>query len=67
MKHGLEERLIVVQVNGKVRSRFNVGADAEDEVIEAAALADERVVARIGERPVRKVIVVKGKLVNIVV
>jgi leucyl-tRNA synthetase len=62
-----EERLIVVQVNGKVRSRFNVGADADDETIQAAALADERVVARIGERPVKKVIVVKNKLVNIVV
>jgi leucyl-tRNA synthetase len=62
-----EERLIVVQVNGKVRSRFNAGADEDDETIQAAALADERVVARIGERPVRKVIVVKGKLVNIVV
>jgi leucyl-tRNA synthetase len=62
-----EERLIVVQVNGKVRSRFNAGANEDDETIQAAALADERVVARIGERPVRKVIVVKGKLVNIVV
>ncbi|NVL90586.1 MAG: leucine--tRNA ligase [Desulfobacterales bacterium] len=62
-----DEILIVVQINGKVRSRFNITADADEEAIKAAALADDRVVARIAGRPVKKVIVVKKKLVNIVV
>jgi leucyl-tRNA synthetase len=62
-----DELLIVVQVNGKVRSRFHVGADADEEQIRKAALADERAQSFIGGRPVKKVIVVKNKLVNIVV
>jgi len=62
-----DEILIVIQVNGKVRSRFNIAANADEEAIKAAALADDRVVERIGDRPVRKVIVVQNKLVNIVV
>ncbi len=62
-----DEILIVVQVNGKVRSRFNIAVDADEEAIRAAALADDRIVARIAGRPVKKVIVVQKKLVNIVV
>jgi len=62
-----DEILIVVQVNGKVRSRFNISADADEEAIRAAALVDDRIVARIAGQPVKKVIVVKKKLVNIVV
>ncbi len=62
-----DEILIVVQVNGKVRSRFNIAADAHEDAIKAAALADDRIVARIGGRPVKKVIVVQKKLVNVVV
>jgi leucyl-tRNA synthetase len=61
-----DQILIVVQVNGKVRSRFHIRADADDEMIKGAALADERIVARLGSRPVKKVIVVQKKLVNIV-
>jgi len=59
--------LIVVQVNGKVRNRFNIAADADEEAIRAAALADEKIVARIAGRPVKNVIVVQKKLVNVVV
>jgi leucyl-tRNA synthetase len=62
-----DQILIVVQVNGKVRSRLNVAADIAEEMIEEAALADERVAARLAGRPVKKVIVVQRKLVNIVV
>ncbi|MEJ2098215.1 MAG: class I tRNA ligase family protein, partial [Deltaproteobacteria bacterium] len=62
-----DELLIVVQVNGKVRSRFHIGADADKEQIRKAALADERAQSFIGGQPVKKVIVVKNKLVNIVV
>ncbi len=62
-----DEILIVVQVNGKVRSRFHISVDADEEEMKAVALADDRIVARIAGRPVKRVIVVKKKLVNIVV
>ena len=62
-----EELEIVVQVNGKLRSRFTAAADADDQALHAAALADERVCQFVGDKPVRKVIVVKKKLVNIVI
>jgi leucyl-tRNA synthetase len=62
-----DEFLIVVQVNGKLRSRFNVDADADDDTIKEMALSDERVQKFIDGKPVKKVIVVKKKLVNIVV
>jgi leucyl-tRNA synthetase len=55
-----------IQVNGKVRSRVTVPADAGDEAVRAAALADEKVVAFLAGRAPRKVIVVPGRLVNVV-
>ena len=55
-----------VQILGKLRSRINVPADADNEAIEAAALADERIAELIAGKTVRKVIVVPGKMVNIV-
>lgn len=58
---------IVAQVNGKLRSRITVPADADEEAIKAAALADANVRRFVEGRPVRKVIVVKGRLVNVVV
>ncbi|MBI9083840.1 MAG: leucine--tRNA ligase [Desulfobacterales bacterium] len=61
-----DELEIVVQVNGKLRSRFTAAADADDDTLRTAALADERVCKFVGDRSVRKVIVVKKKLVNIV-
>ena len=62
-----DELEIVIQVNGKLRSRFTVPADADEETIKETALADERVRKFIDGKTIRKVIVVKGKLVNIVV
>jgi leucyl-tRNA synthetase len=62
----VESRLVVLQVNGKVRSRIEVPAAFGDEDIEKAALADERVQRFLEGKQVRKVIVVKGKLVNVV-
>jgi leucyl-tRNA synthetase len=62
-----DELELVVQVNGKLRSRVTIAAGAAEEVIKAAALADEQVQKFVGDKPVRKVIVVPGKLVNIVV
>jgi leucyl-tRNA synthetase len=56
---------IPVQVKGKVRARITVGADASDEALEAAALAEPKVAELLDGAP-RKVIVVSGKLVNIV-
>ena len=58
---------IVVQVNGKLRGRISVPADADDERIRAAALADAHVQKFIGDAAIRKLIVVPGKLVNVVV
>jgi leucyl-tRNA synthetase len=62
-----DELEIVVQVNGKLRSRFNTGADTDDDTLKKKALTDERVKKFIEDRPVKKVIVVKKKLVNIVI
>ncbi|TRW89317.1 leucine--tRNA ligase [Mycolicibacterium sp. 018/SC-01/001] len=56
-----------VQVNGKVRSRVTVSADAAADAVEAAALADEKVVGFLEGRAPKKVIVVPGRLVNVVV
>ena len=58
---------IVVQVNGKVRSRLETAADTADELIKDMALQDEKILRFIEDKPVKKVIVVKNKLVNIVV
>ncbi|RJO76851.1 leucine--tRNA ligase [Nocardia panacis] len=55
-----------IQVNGKVRSRIQVPADADASAIEAAALADERIAELLGGAAPRKLIVVPGRLVNIV-
>jgi leucyl-tRNA synthetase len=57
---------VVVQVNGKLRGRISVSPDAANEVVEAAALADANVQRFLEGKPPRKVIVVRGKLVNIV-
>jgi len=62
-----DEVQLVVQVNGKVRARIQVPADADREQVEAAALADANVQRFIEGKPLRKVIVVPGKLVNLVV
>jgi leucyl-tRNA synthetase len=58
---------IVVQVNGKLRGRITVAIDADESAVRAAALADAHVQKFVGGKEVRKVIVVPGKLVNIVV
>ena len=61
------EITVVVQVNGKVRSKLILPAGASDKEIEAAALADAKVREFTNGKPPRKVIVVQGKLVNVVV
>ena len=56
-----------MQVNGKVRSRVQVDADIDDDSLQNIALSDEQVKKFIGDNTVKKIIVVKKKLVNIVV
>jgi leucyl-tRNA synthetase len=62
-----EEIEVPVQVNGKLRARVVVPADAGGGAIEAAARCDERIAALIEGKTVRKVVIVPGKLVNFVV
>jgi len=62
-----EEVELPVQVNGKLRGRVTVPADATRDQLESAARADERIAALIGGKAVRKVIAVPGKLINFVV
>jgi leucyl-tRNA synthetase len=58
---------IAVQINGKLASVVRVVADAERKTIEAAALADAKVQAKVAGKNVVKVIVIPGRLVNLVV
>jgi leucyl-tRNA synthetase len=62
-----DEVILVVQVNGKVRDRITVTVGIDDELAKEAALASEIVIKFLEGKPPRKVIVVPGKLVNIVV
>ena len=56
-----------IQVNGKLRSRVTVAADADTDTVRAAVLADEKIAAALAGRAPRKLIVVPGRLVNVVV
>ena len=58
---------MVIQVNGKLRGKMQLGADSEKAVCEALAFKNEQVRRYIDDRPIKKVIVVPNKLVNIVI
>jgi leucyl-tRNA synthetase len=62
----LEEVVLPVQVNGKVRARITASADASDAELEALALAHPHVQAHIAGRTVGKVVIVKGRLIGVV-
>jgi len=62
-----EEVEMAVQVNGKIKARITVPPDAEEAQIRETALADEKLKAAIAGKEIVKVLVVKGRLVNIVV
>jgi leucyl-tRNA synthetase len=62
-----EQIQIVVQVNGKVRSKFYAPADISQESLEKRALEDERILVYLEGKTIRKVIVVPKKLVNVVI
>ena len=62
-----DEIQLIVQVNGKLRGRVRVPVEATDELIQEQALDDENVGRFVEGKTIRKVIIVPGKLVNIVV
>lgn len=62
-----DEKLIVVQVNGKVRGKVTVAADADEETVKTVAFADENVKKFTDNTQIMKVIYVPGKLLNVVV
>ncbi|MDH5611203.1 MAG: leucine--tRNA ligase [Gammaproteobacteria bacterium] len=62
-----DEIEIMIQVNGKLRSKITVPAGADNATVEALALQDEKTISNIEGKTVRKVIVVPGRLVNLVV
>ena len=63
----VDELLIVVQINGKLRGKITVDANADDDAIKKSALNESNVKKHIEGKDIKKVIVVKKKLVNIVV
>ncbi|WP_303722610.1 leucine--tRNA ligase [Malonomonas rubra] len=62
-----DEITLVVQVNGKVRGKVSLAADADNAAAEAAALVEPNVQRFVADKQVRKIIVVPGRLINIVV
>jgi leucyl-tRNA synthetase len=61
-----EEVTLAVQVDGRVRDRLTVAADAEQDQVRREALASERVQRHLEGRSVERVIYVRGRLVNVV-
>ena len=62
-----EKKLIILQVNGKVRNRIEVAVSSSDKELEALALADEKIQRFLKGKSIKRVIVVQKKLVNVVV
>jgi leucyl-tRNA synthetase len=62
-----DEITLVVQVNGKVRDRLTVPADTPGDALKEMALASQRVTEMLNGKQIRNVIVVPGKLVNVVI
>jgi leucyl-tRNA synthetase len=63
----IETSQIIVQVNGKLRARLELPVGASRQAVEDAALTHENVQRFVADKEIRKVIVVPGKLVNVVV
>jgi leucyl-tRNA synthetase len=61
-----EEVTVPVQMNGKLKTRIQVAANADQATIQAAAMASPEVIAALGGKEPKRVIVVPGRLVNIV-
>ena len=61
-----DEVTIVVQVNGKVRGRFDVAVGTDEDTLKEEAMKIENVQRQVEGKTIRKVIIIKGKVVNIV-
>lgn len=66
-KVATEKVTVIVQVNGKIRDKIEVAMNLPKEELEKIALSSEKVKANINDNPIKKVIVVQNKLVNIVI
>ena len=62
-----EQITLMVQVNGKLRGKIDVAQDATEEIIQAIALADDKIKSHVKNQNFKKVIYVPGKLINLVV
>ncbi len=62
-----DEKEIPIQVNGKLRAKIKVSSDIDDESLKETALADQRIRDLVAGKTIKKIIVVPGKLVNIVI
>ncbi|MEK7748210.1 MAG: leucine--tRNA ligase [Nitrospirota bacterium] len=58
---------VVVQVNGKIKTKFIEAAGTDEEVLKKTALSDPKVITAIGNLPIKKIFVIKSQLINIVV
>ena len=62
-----QEQTLVIQINGKLRGQICIASDANESTIGEEAMKNPKVAKYIGDKPVKKIIVVSGKLVNIVI
>ncbi len=64
-----DDVLVIVQINGKLRSKFSINADCEEAEIKKIALADTKIKTHMGDKEPKKVIIIRKKqtLVNIVI
>ena len=58
---------LVIQINGKVRDRMNISADSSEDIIKKKSLESPNVIKWIHKKEIKKIIIVKGKIINIVV
>lgn len=57
---------VVVQINGRIKAKFNAQAATPDEVLQKRAFDEPKIIAAIAGRPIKKIFVIKGRLINIV-
>jgi leucyl-tRNA synthetase len=62
-----DEIELVVQINGKLRNRIMIPSDMDEDAVRDKALQDKKIAQYIDDKPVKKIIVIKRKLVNIVI
>ena len=62
-----EKVMLIIQINGKLRAKIEIEADADDKKIQEAVLSEPQISRRIENAPIKKFVIVPGRLVNIVV